>query len=160
MGFELCYVHLHGANSARLAVAGLLLAIIAPMVRSVHFGSPSPVASAAGLPVDRTDALLLQTSTKTPSDNGFEKVLRFYGLKRLNVDLGKTAVTDALLRDETGAYYPSVFIDGSNLTPALLSSGELQVLRNAITSGGVHLYVGALRSTTTRLYSRSRPERC
>lgn len=131
----------------RLVVGGLLLAIIAPVVRSVHFTARGPAALAASLPVDRTDALLLQTATKTPSDNGFEKVLRFYGLKRLNVDLGRTAVTDALLRDETGAYYPSVFIDGSNLTPALLSSGELQVLRNAITVGGVHLYIGALRAS-------------
>src|SRR6476469_9570398 len=131
----------------RLVVGGLLVAIIAPVVRSVHIAPLGPVAVAAGLPVDRTDALLLQTATKTPSDNGFEKVLRFYGLKRLNVDLGRTAVTDALLRDETGAYYPSVFIDGSNLTPALLNGGELQVLRNAIAVGGVHLYVGALRSS-------------
>jgi hypothetical protein len=131
----------------RVVVVGLILAIVAPVFRSVRIASQGSGAAAAGLPVDRTDALILQVATKTPSDTGFEKVLRFYGLKRLNVDLSRTAVTDALLRDETGAYYPSVFIDGSNLTSTLLSSGELQVLRNAITVGGVHLYVGALRSS-------------
>ncbi|MEO8284981.1 MAG: hypothetical protein ABI670_00905 [Chloroflexota bacterium] len=129
-----------------LLSAGLFLLTLLPVISMLtRFHNVVRVPVMAGLPVDRTDALLLQTANKTNSDNGFEKVLRFYGLKRLNVNLTNTPVTDALLRDEAGAYYRSVFIDGANLTAALLNSTELQVLRNAVTVGGVNLYVGALR---------------
>ena len=86
----------------RVVVVGLILAIVAPVFRSVRIASQGSGAAAAGLPVDRTDALILQVATKTPSDTGFEKVLRFYGLKRLNVDLSRTTLgTGCIITKQT-----------------------------------------------------------
>ena len=88
--------------------------------------APRPSRVGCGTPRGPDRRALLQISTKTPSDNGFEKVLRFYGLKRLNVDLGKTAVTDALLRDETAHIIPRFSLTAPNLTPAFSAAGNFR----------------------------------
>jgi len=94
---------------------------------------------------DLSDALLLYASNKRQtSDWGFQKVTRFYGLKLAEVDLTTTTLTDALLRDEAGVYYPTVYIDGTTLETSL-SGTELQVLEEAIDAGGANLLISALR---------------
>jgi len=92
-----------------------------------------------------SDALLLYDSEHPQtSDWGFRKVVDFYGLTRAEVDLATIPLTDTLLRDEAGAYYPTVFIAGATLESAL-DATELQVLKTAIEQGGLNLMVGALQ---------------
>jgi hypothetical protein len=95
--------------------------------------------------VDLSDALLLYVSSKNPSDVGFERVTRYYGLKLVELNLATTPLTDTRLRDESGAYYATVHITGANLEAAL-DAAERQTLRNAV-EGGLNLLVSALRQT-------------
>lgn len=95
--------------------------------------------------VDLSDALLLYDSGRPQiSDFGFRTVVDFYGLTCADVDLATITLTDALLRDEAGTYYPTVYIAGATLEPAL-DANELQVLKTAIGEGGVNLLVSALQ---------------
>lgn len=95
--------------------------------------------------VDLYDALLLYDAGRRQiSDFGFRKVVDFYGLTRADLDLATTTLTDALLRDEAGAYYPTVYIAGATLESAL-DANELQVLKTAIEEEGVNLLVSALQ---------------
>jgi len=112
-------------------LAGLLLLIAAPF----------PV---QGAPEDLTDALLLYQAAATPNtDINFRKVAEYYGLRWTDVNLAATSLTDNLLRDAAGRYYPTVGIDAATLP--YLDSNELAVLEAAIDQGGLNLLITRVR---------------
>jgi hypothetical protein len=90
------------------------------------------------------DALLLYNGTETNAGFGFEKAVALYGLTLTTADLAPTTLTDVLLRDSSGAYYPLVFIDGTQLDSSLNSS-EAQVLVNAVNNGGLSVLITNFR---------------
>ncbi len=105
---------------------------------------PRPPAAAGR---DLTDALLLYDGGRAQAaDFGFRKAVDFYGLTRAEIDLAKTALTADLLRDEAGAYYPTVYVAGATLD-SQLDADELEVLKRGIAEGGVNLLVGALQQS-------------
>jgi hypothetical protein len=136
-------------NSRMIRVLVSLVGIVFMAACQSPSPVPTPVSSpantpAAVIPTDLTHALELSSSTKTPSDSGFETVVAFYGLLRKELNLDTTPLTDALLRDETGNYYQLVHIDAANL--AALDRTQLQVLTTAINQGGVTLLITAFHS--------------
>jgi hypothetical protein len=118
----------------------------------VPFGQNAPAVPDQAAEVresDLSDALLLYTSdNRHISEWGFQKVTDFYGLKRAEVDLKRTPLTDALLRDQAGAYYPTVFIDAKTLDSVLGRPG-IDLLKRATRSGSVNLLVSALQSNNS-----------
>lgn len=116
--------------SALLTIVALLIAV------------PLPV---RGAPEDLTDALLLYQAGATPNtDINFRKMAEYYGLRWTGINLAATSLTDGLLRDEDGKYYPTVGIDAATLS--YLDSGELAVLETAIDQGGLNLLITRVRS--------------
>lgn len=111
--------------------------------------TPGPVATPTSAPTPTpggtSSALLLYYSTKTPSDSGFEKIIRYYGLGRRDVDLATTALTDGVLRDSSGRYYSTAYVDGANIDQSL-DTTELATLRHAVEAGGLNLLVSDLRT--------------
>lgn len=106
--------------------------------------APVPVQSA---PEDLTDALLLYQTSATPNtDINFRKMAEYYGLRWTDINLAATPLTDSLLRDGAGRYYPTVGIDAATLS--YLDTGELAVLEAAIDQGGLNLLI-------TRVYNGS-----
>lgn len=96
---------------------------------------------------DLSDALLLYAGSKTNSDSGFEKAVQFYGLTRKDVNLATTPLTDALLKDESGAYFKTVHVE-AGIANTYLDPAELAVLRNAVETGGVNVFMPALRAVS------------
>jgi hypothetical protein len=136
----------------RTIACGNLLIGALLILSACQSAAPTPPASAAREPAapaaapDRADALLIyDADNRHVAEWGFQKVVRFYGLKLAEVDLSSTALTDALLRDEAQRYYPTVYIDAKTLESAL-DQPALALLKTAIVSGGVNLFVGALQS--------------
>ena len=89
---------------------------------------------------DLSDALLLYNGSYTyTTDLNFRRMADYYGLRLAAVDLATTPLTDSLLRDEAGVYYPVIGLDNATLANRL-DDGELAVLKTAINSGS-HLLV-------------------
>ncbi|MCL5433014.1 MAG: hypothetical protein M1524_02765 [Patescibacteria group bacterium] len=117
-----------------------------PVITSTPTQTPTPIPSPSVTPTpgsDLTDVIELYNSSKTQSDSGFEKVTRFYGLKRKDINLATTALDNTILKDEAGNYVPIVYIDGANLS--YLDATEQQILKNVIDTERVNLVVTALR---------------
>jgi hypothetical protein len=107
---------------------------------------PPPVAEPTATPVpagvDLQDALLLFDSTQPQvADNGFRRIVDYYGLTLATLDLAKTPLTDERLHNDAGAYYRVVFISANNLSPDL-SAGELKVLATALEKQNLNLMIG------------------
>ncbi len=101
-------------------------------------------ASSAPLPqtmTDLSDALLLYNAANPRNtDVNFKKVAEYYGLRWAVVDVASTSLTNDLLRDEDGQYYPAIGIDAATLSDHL-DPGGLAVLETAIDQHGVNLLV-------------------
>ena len=111
-----------------------------------HSVPPAPVAEPTSTPVpdgvDLQDALLLFDSTQPQvSDNGFRRIVDYYGLTLATLDLAKTPLTDERLHNDAGAYYRIVFISANNLSPDL-SPGEVKVLATALEKQNLNLMIG------------------
>ncbi len=97
-------------------------------------------------PSDFTDALLLyDAGNPYYPDANFKKVAEYYGLRWASVDLASTQLTDDLLRDEAGQYYPTIGIVAANLA-VYLDSDEVAILETAIDQHNVNLLVMRERS--------------
>lgn len=138
-----------------IAFANLLIGLLVSL-SACWSGAPVPPSNAEPEPVaqalaaDRADALMIYDADhRHVSEWGFQKVVKFYGLKLAEVDLSSTALTDALLRDDAQAYYPTVYIDAKTLETAL-DQQALALLKTAIRSGGINLFVSALQSGNAR----------
>ncbi len=117
---------------------------------SAATNAPRAAATPAAPGRDLTDALLLYDGRRAQlSDFGFRKAVDYYGLTRAEVDLAKTELGDALLRDEAGAYYPTVYVAGATLE-SQLDATELAVLGRAIAEGGVNLLIGAVQQNESK----------
>ena len=131
--------HRFGSNRSKmyaLIIAALLLGL------TVLAPGPLPV---KGAPTDLTDALLLyQAGDPLGTDINFQKVAEYYGLRWTAIDLASTPLTDNLLRDEAGQYYPTVGIDAATLS--YLNTSELSILETAIDQGGLNLLITRVRS--------------
>lgn len=97
---------------------------------------------------DLADALLLRSSQKEyTNDKGFRKAVAHYGLTLAEVDLAKTTLADALLRDERGSYYPTIYVAGE--VAAGLDEGELAALKKAV-AAGANLLVAAVQQSKNK----------
>lgn len=79
----------------------------------------------------------------------FEDLSGYHGLKRTNIDLAQTELTDSHLKDENGNYCNGVFIHVDALE-SKLDSNEILILKNAVDAGLKLFIVGA---TDTANYS-------
>lgn len=122
-----------------------------PTPTSTPTETPSPTATPTP-PADLTDVIELYATSKSHSDMGFEKVTDFYGLKRAEINLAATPLTDALLKDEAGNYVKAVHVEAA-VADANLDSTERDVLKNAVEVGGVQLFVPALANTSSSFVS-------
>ncbi len=84
-------------------------------------------------PDDLSDTLLLYDATdEQAADNNFRKISEYYGLKWAEVDLSSTALTEALLRDESGQYYRTIGVDVATLASRLDSTAIITIhVRNS-----------------------------
>ncbi|MDO8688777.1 MAG: hypothetical protein Q7R39_01975 [Dehalococcoidia bacterium] len=80
--------------------------------------------------------LLFDSTAAQDSDPTFEKVLLYYGLTVVKLDLSRESLTASQLVDEAGGYYPAIAINHQTLEKAgLLSDAGVQALRDAVGSG-------------------------
>ncbi len=131
--------HRFGSNHSKLCAL-----IIAAWLIGLTVLTPGPL-QVKGAPADLTDALLLyQADNLRFTDINFQQVAEYYGLRWAAIDLASTPLTDSLLRDEAGQYYPTVGIDAANLS--YLNSSELAILETAVDQGGLNLLITRVRS--------------
>src|SRR4051812_17559673 len=94
------------------------------------------------------DALSLYASDSPRlSDTGFQRITDFYGVKRVNLDVKTTRLTDTLLRDQSGTYFPMIHVDAQTLARRM-DRTAWKLLEDAVTKGGVDLLVSALQTDT------------
>jgi hypothetical protein len=123
----------------------------APVEATTH-----EVRVAGGPGRDLADALLLyDAANERDFDVNFCRLATFSGLACRRLDLSGASLTDEVLRDGAGDYYPLVGISGQVLEdPLLLTPQELSELGRAVQEEGTHLLVSALIDEVNVSYPR------
>lgn len=104
-------------------------------------------------PADQTvtNGLILYSS-KTPQiyEAGFRRIADYYGLALKDADLASQPLTDTLLRDETGAYYHTIFVAGASLD-SLLDNTGITLLKSVVDSGANLMIAGLQKQESFNL---------
>jgi len=112
-------------------------AIFLPLI----IAQQEPVAALAAA-TDLTDMLVLYDSDHPHEfDPYLCRLANFYGLVCRATALNRTPLTAAQLQDERGAYFKLIAISANALTATLLSPPEVDLLKQAVTTGGAQLLI-------------------
>jgi hypothetical protein len=89
-------------------------------------------------------ALLYDARQASNFDKNFCKVAEFYGLACQRIAMDTTTLLADLLRDGGNHYVKLIGVSADTLRADLFSTAEQDLLRQLVTSAGVHLYIGKL----------------
>jgi hypothetical protein len=99
----------------------------------------------AAATTDWVDVALLYDARQVSNfDKNFCKIAEFYGLVCQRIAMDATTLSTELLRDAGNHYVKLIGISADTLRADLFSTAEQDLLRQLVTSAGVHLYIGKL----------------
>lgn len=113
-----------------------------PIFLPLVVNQPAALVTAAAVTADLTDMLVLYDSSHPHEfDPYLCRLANFYGLQCRANALNSTPLTAAQLQDEQGAYFKLIAISANALNATLLTLQEVDLLKQAVTTGGAQLLI-------------------